>query len=54
MHPGKTLKCLVGIVRRKYTGLKKQVFNLTQRQREADIHHYYQANNLGRSLEIAE
>ena len=34
--------------------LVEQVFDLTQRQGEADIHHNSKADSLGRSLEITE
>ena len=32
----------------------QQIFDLAQRQREANIHHHRKANDLGRRIEIAE
>ena len=32
----------------------KQVLDLSQRQREPDIHHHRQADHLGRCLEVSE
>lgn len=34
--------------------LEQQVFDVPQAQREADVHQYNQANDLGRGIEIAE
>ena len=36
------------------TALGQQIFNLSQRQRVADIHHHRDADDLGRTVEIAE
>ncbi len=47
---GQTLDVLVD----GFTALVKQVFDLPQQQRKADIHHDCQADDLGRSLEITE
>ena len=36
------------------TALEQQVLDLAQRQRVPDIHHHRQADDLGRTIEIAE
>ncbi len=36
------------------TPLMQQVFNIPQRKRVSDVHHYRQADDLGRGLEIPE
>ena len=36
------------------TSLEQQIFDLSQRQRVADIHHHHEADDLGRAVEIAE
>jgi hypothetical protein len=36
------------------TALEQRIFNLTERQRIADVHHHRQADDLGRTVEIAE
>ena len=36
------------------TALEQQVLDLAQRQRVPDIHHHREANDFGRTIEIAE
>jgi len=36
------------------SALMKQVFDISQRERKADIHHHRKANNFGRCLEMSE
>ena len=36
------------------TALAWQIFDLSQRQRVADIHHHREADDLGRTVEVAE
>ena len=36
------------------TALEQEIFDLSQRQRVADIHHHREADDLGRTVEVAK